>query len=123
MLTVTTDKTHYRLGEPVQITLTLTNRSDQQVVCYFNTAQRYDIVVSQAGREVWRWSNDRSFAQVTGSLTLSPGQSVEYTERWNGQDNQGTPVTPGTYTITAQITSIGRSAHFAQEDDRSSPLH
>ncbi|ARU63638.1 hypothetical protein CBW65_23430 [Tumebacillus avium] len=105
MLTVTTNKSTYAVGEAVQITLTLTNTTSSTQTYNFNTSQRYDIVVQKGGREVWRWSNGQFFLQVLGTLTLQPGESVTYTETWDQTNNNGNQVAAGTYTIVGSITS------------------
>ena len=99
MLTVTTDKLNYVVGETVVITLTLTNDTNTVQTYEFGTSQRYDVIIRRGGREIWRWSDGRVFAQMLGSETLQPGESRVYTVDWN-QTN-----TAGTCTVVGQITS------------------
>lgn len=96
-------------GQPIEMTLTLINCDLEPVTRSFKDAQRYDFMVSdEGGAEVWRWSADQAFAQVTGEETFQPGQKVTYSETWDQTDNEGQSVPPGTYQVTAM--SSGCSA-------------
>ena len=77
------DKPVYRPGETVHLSLRKTNLSNQTITLNYNTSQRYDFKLTfPSGRTLWRWSDDKSFTQVLGTLSLSPGQSVRYEERF-----------------------------------------
>ena len=42
-------------------------------------------MVDAEGQEVWRWSNERIFAQVLGQETLGPGlEEILYTATYAG---------------------------------------
>ena len=99
-LTLTTDKPAYRAGEPIELTLTVTNRSTEPRVLEFSSSQRYDFeIADSAGAVVWQWSADRMFAQMMGTERLAPGASQEYRERFLGQ------LAPGLYRVTGRITA------------------
>lgn len=105
MLTVTTNKTNYAVGETVVITLTLTNNTGTAQTYDFGSSQRYDVIIRRGGNKVWQWSDGRAFLQVIGSETLQPGESRTYTVNWNQTNTAGNQVPTGTYTIVGQITS------------------
>jgi len=93
-------KAGYVVGEPVELTLTVTNWGGEAVAYRFNDAQRYDFVVMREnGTVVWRWSHDKAFAQALGTLTLPPGESRIYRERWDQKNNNGQAVVPGRYVV------------------------
>src|SRR5437867_7418025 len=70
-------KASYVVSEPVELTLTVTNWGVGTVAYRFSDAQRYDFVVMREnGTVVWRWSHDKAFAQVLGTLTLPRGDLV-----------------------------------------------
>lgn len=70
---LTADKATYAPGEPIMLTLRVVNGTSKPVRLSFRTAQRFDLVVEDgSGREVWRWSAGRLFAQVLGEETLAP---------------------------------------------------
>jgi hypothetical protein len=69
-------------GSDLQLTLRVTNASEQPVALTFPSAQTHDFVVRQRGAELWRWSADRMFAAVITSRLLAPGETAEFIERW-----------------------------------------
>lgn len=95
-LTVNTDKANYASGEPVVITLKVFNFTQEKVTFHFRNAQRFDFFIeSEEGKELWRWSDGRMFAQVLGEETLAPGrEEITYTASYKGK------LEPGTYKIT-----------------------
>lgn len=73
-LLVTTDKNTYAPGEPILVTLRITNRAPQPKTLRFRTAQRYDVVIEDVQKhQTWRWSEGQLFGQVLGEETLEPG--------------------------------------------------
>jgi len=96
-----TNKSVYRQGEDVVITLVKTNVTSRNITLRYRTSQRYDFVAkrSQDQREIWRWSRGRSFAQVASDVTLGPGSSQTFRVTWNQKNNRGQQVAPGTITI------------------------
>ncbi|MDD3654155.1 MAG: BsuPI-related putative proteinase inhibitor [Desulfotomaculaceae bacterium] len=101
LYTLSTNKSVYRQGENVIITLVKTNVSSRNVNLSYRTTQRFDFVArSRANqREVWRWSRGRSFAQVTSNIRLDPGERQTFRVVWDQDDNRGEQVAPGSYTI------------------------
>ncbi|MDR5684060.1 MAG: BsuPI-related putative proteinase inhibitor [Armatimonadota bacterium] len=102
MLTVelAANKEAYAVGEPVELTLTLSNRGTGPLVFQFNDGQRYDFVATgEDGTVVWVWSRDKAFIQVLGTLTITPGESRVYRDRWDQKDDRGVQVRPGRYVI------------------------
>ncbi len=70
---LTADKPGYAAGKPITFTLRVVNGSSRTVRLSFRTAQRFELVMEDGqGREVWRWSAGRLFAQVLGEETLGP---------------------------------------------------
>ncbi|HET8712469.1 MAG TPA: BsuPI-related putative proteinase inhibitor [Gemmatimonadales bacterium] len=100
---LTTDKSVYRSGEPIEVTVKVTNRSNRDTALQFASSQRYDFqIIDPTGATQWTWSADRTFMQVLGSEGLRGGQSIEYREQ--------IPATlaPGRYQVTGMITTMGR---------------
>jgi hypothetical protein len=76
-LVLKADKESYGQGEPIKLTIHVMNRRTEPVTLRFLSAQRYDVAVkSLEGREIWRWSNGRMFAQVIGDETFQAGTRV-----------------------------------------------
>ena len=104
LLTVETDKTTYRPGEPIAVQLKVNNRSSRDTTLAFSSGQRYDVQIADAaGETAWTWSADRAFMQALGSERLPADGALEYGEQFTGQ------LAPGNYTVTGYITTTGRA--------------
>jgi len=95
------NKVAYTVGEPVEITLTLSNPAMSVAKFQFPTGQMYDFIVSRDGQFVWQWSLGRAFTQAFTALILAPRESKVFTERWDQRDARGRTVPPGEYEIVA----------------------
>jgi hypothetical protein len=116
-LKVKTDKKTYRTKEPIKMTLTAVNTSKSPVSLNFATGQRYDFFLrngkSTAGKPFWKWSLSRLFTQMIDTIALEPGKSLTYTTTYKPGDKSGDgrplpSLAPGTYTVTAALTVMGR---------------
>jgi len=95
------NKVAYTVGEPVEITLTLSNPAMSVAKFQFPTGQMYDFIVSRDGQFVWQWSLGRAFTQAFTALILAPREAKVFTERWDQRDARGRTVPPGEYEIVA----------------------
>ncbi len=90
---VTTDRAVYEVGEPVRMTFTATNETDQPV-SFAPDDEAMDFTVSSGGKTIW----DEDYGQITLPLavveTLAPGQSFTLTATWDGTPNEGPATTP-----------------------------
>jgi hypothetical protein len=87
-------------GEPISMTLSLTNCGDKEVRLFYPDSQRYEFIVKdERAEEVWRWSQDENFTQAEGEETIEQGEDVTYTEVWDQRDQDGKRVSPGSYQI------------------------
>lgn len=101
-LTLQTDQSTYRSGEPITLVLILDNRSNLTTTLRFSSGQRYDFQIAGAsGATAWTWSADQVFIQSLGSESLAPDGTLEYREQFTGQ------LAPGEYTVTGSITALG----------------
>jgi hypothetical protein len=97
---VRTDRAEYAAGEPIGLTLTVTNQGEAPVVFAFSSGQRYDFVVlSASGDTVWQWSAGMGFVQMLGGERVEPGAALEYREEFRGA------LTPGAYTVLGTLTA------------------
>ncbi len=95
-----TDRSRYRRGEPVNITLFKVNVSGAPITLFYTTTQRFEFEAVRAdGTVVWRWSAGRVFAPVTATVTLQPGQSQVFRATWDQRNLRGVLVVPQTITI------------------------
>jgi flagellar hook assembly protein FlgD len=98
---LTTFGAFFDQGEPIRLAMTVAVRDPMTL--YYRTSQRYDLAVTNSeGQEVWRWSRDRTFAQVTEEVPLGANGMLSFTETWDQQDNDGRQVPLGNYRIVAE---------------------
>jgi Intracellular proteinase inhibitor len=100
-------------GDTVRLTLQVTNPSAAPVSFTFPSGQSYDFAVRPAGggAEAWRWSEQMGFTQAVRTVTLAPGETWTFGERWTPP-----PGTRGEFTAVARLTSsdhpVERTATF-----------
>ena len=88
-----------------QVRLTIAVAASEPGTLYYRTTQRYDITITDSeDKEVWRWSKDKSFDEVPEEVSINAGGSLTFGELWDQRDNEGQPVPPGNYRITAIST-------------------
>ena len=99
---LTANKATYAPGEPITLTLQVLNGTLKPVRLSFRTAQRFDLVMEDGqGREVWRWSAGRLFAQVLGEETLGPSGG-EFVAQATAEGK----FPSGTYTVRGIIPAL-----------------
>ena len=99
-------------ADSVRFVLLVTNADQAPLALEFATAQRYDFAVRDGGREVWRWSAGRGFAQVLGSEALAPGETRTYAERWRPPAGLSGRTLTAVGTLTTRTGRVERTARF-----------
>jgi len=94
-------------GDSVRFSLQVTNASQQPVRLAFSTTQLFEFVVEDQGEELWRWSDDRMFAQALQELTLAAGETRAFETTWQP------PVQRGELTVRAWL--VGRPYRVEQQ--------
>ena len=94
-----------RRGEPVPVTLRLTNTSQQPVTAYLmGRPTAFDIEIADAaGRIIWRRLARQTVAAILGVRTLGPGESLSFEESWAQRDQAGRQVPSGAYAVTGAL--------------------
>lgn len=108
LFSIETDKDEYASGEEVRIQLRVENNGDKPVSLTFPTSQRYDIIITKDGTEVWRWAYEKVFAMSITVLKMNPGEALSFEERWRQRDNEGNDAGPGDYNIKGVLKVKGR---------------
>src|SRR5262249_36810427 len=120
--TLTTDRSTYQFGQPVQIRFTRTNTSDEPIP--FSLDGAADLFqVSQDGQIVWQSSQGPPyvFRAVDYPLILQPGQSWTRTVTWDGWTNGAAAFwspaataesTTGSFVVTSELDSAALPASF-----------
>jgi uncharacterized protein (DUF58 family) len=98
-----------RAGEPVPVTLSVTNRGTAPLTLYLKGRPiAFDIVVRRKGGEiVWRRLHGATIAMVLRVETVPPGDSLRLEDTWPQQTQAGAPVEPGDYTVTGELPTDG----------------
>ena len=105
-LSMTLEKTVYRLGEPISIPLTISNISNQTITFGMSYWNDYDFHVYNDTNDIYWYSiNEASGAipNVIWLVTLNPGDSTSWTLVWQQTDFSSQPVSPGTYYIVGVV--------------------
>lgn len=80
---LTTDRHTYRPGDSVRMRMQVTNPTAEAQVLHFSSSQQYDFAVYNPDGEVlWKWSQDKAFAQMLTQRALAPGESYAVTAEW-----------------------------------------
>lgn len=96
-LSLTTSKSIYTTGEPVKVTLTVTNITRHPVTLSFVSSKQYDFIIKQGDNEIWRWSDGKMFAMALTSLTFGPQESRNFQVTWDQTDHAGHKIPSGFY--------------------------
>jgi len=94
-----------RIGEPVPITLRLTNTNDRPVELHLQGRQiAFNIIVAREdGTVVWRRLEGEVVLGILQIRTLAPGEVLELTDVWRQRSKSGRPVEPGVYAIQGAL--------------------
>ena len=104
-LSVTTNHPTYRKGDPVRMSVSLQNIS-QDPVNLASTANAGGFTVFEGTTAVWH-------SPHIARRKVEPGRSVKLTAVWNGRaDRAGVTIAPGTYTIEADQGGDSGSTTF-----------
>lgn len=96
-------------SDSVTFRFDVTNDGTDPVVVEFRSAKHADVVVSEDGDEVWRWSDGQLFAQMLQPATFDPGHTESYEFEWADPD-------PGAYEAVATLNAtqdVRASASFS----------
>lgn len=92
-------------GKRVEFLYEYSNLGGRPITLSFNTGQTVELVVEQAGREIWRFSRKGVFTQQLIAFRLGAGESKAWRLAWDGRDMNGRPVPPGRYTARLSLES------------------
>jgi len=112
-LTMTLDKTTFQLGEPVNISLTMTNVSNRTVkLNIMHLGHRFDFRIYNITHEdIYQWNRGHGCAMVD-EVILEPDESLSRNLQWEQICNnyrivpRDQLVVPGTYYIVGQTGPV-----------------
>ncbi|HEX3233082.1 MAG TPA: BsuPI-related putative proteinase inhibitor [Gemmatimonadales bacterium] len=96
---------HVRAGEPVPVTLSVTNSGASPVTLYLKgRPTAFDIIVRRkGGAVVWRRLRGATLVMVLRVETVPAGGSLLFEDVWHQETQAGAPVEPGDYTVTGEL--------------------
>jgi hypothetical protein len=94
-----------RAGEPVPVTLRLTNTGREPLTIYLQGRPiAFDVTVRRPdGTIVWRRLEGEVVSAILAVRQLEPGASLEFEEVWRQVSNAGEAVPPGDYRVTGVL--------------------
>lgn len=97
-----------RAGEPVHITIRLTNKTERALQLASRTGERtFDVTVSRAdGTIVWRRLHEGTVPDGQAERALEPAESLVFEALWDGRA-AGRPAAPGHYLVTGALLIEG----------------
>jgi Intracellular proteinase inhibitor len=91
-------------GQPVTVTLRISNPGDRPMELYLQGRPiAFDLVVQRGSEVVWRRLEGAVVSAILQVRTLAPGEMLELTETWDQKDGSGQPVEPGDYTVAGSV--------------------
>jgi hypothetical protein len=105
--TLVTNKKVYGVGEEIEMTIVLQNKSDESLDLTFTSGQTYDFVIKKMpeDKEIWRWSEGMFFTEAIWTMVLDSTERKTFVVKWDQKDIDSKSVEPGTYKIEAFFTS------------------
>jgi hypothetical protein len=102
-VSLSTDKAVYRSGEPIAMTLTVSNHSPETRL-EFSSTQRFDFAIRDGkDGQIWRWSADQMFGQMLGTEVLGPARpQIVYRAAFTGN------LLPGFYRVESTLVAKER---------------
>lgn len=94
----------YQTNEELKLLINLKNNSQEKIQLNFSSAQIYEIVVKSWQNEIiYRWSEDKVFAQVLKEVSIAPGEQKTY------EDNIDLSIFKvGVYFLEVEIKSLDK---------------
>jgi hypothetical protein len=107
-MTTHTDKTTYKIGEPVQIDVAVSNRTSNAQRVNITSGMACDVFISdEAGNPVWNYGANLRFIRVLGDVEWQRGETKNYSMTWNGvalpRETTATTLEPGRYRVQAVL--------------------
>jgi hypothetical protein len=114
-----------RGGDPVPVSLRLTNVTDRVLTVYLQgRPTAFDIVVrGEDGAVLWQRLEGQAITAILGVRTLEPHSTVTFEDVWPQRDQAGRSVPPGDYTLVGRLLTDGDSLTTRPTTVRVQPSH
>jgi hypothetical protein len=103
-VSLSADKAVYKSGEPIALTLSVSNHTGHEIRLEFGSAQRFDFAIRDTkGGQIWRWSEGQMFGQMLGTETFGSAQpQITYTALFTGN------LAAGSYRLEGAVVARDR---------------
>jgi hypothetical protein len=106
-ITATTDKSTYKIGEPVKINVAIANRAKKATQVDIKWGLPSDVLITDAaGQPVWNYGANIRFVRMLGLTTWNKNETKAYSQTWNGvalPRETETALEPGRYQVQAVL--------------------
>jgi len=104
-----------RTGEPVPLTIRVTNRGAAPATLYLRGRPiAFDLIVTDArGKVVWRRLQGAITSMVLQVRVLEPGDTLTLEDTWQQRTNAGSPVPAGVYHLKGQLLTDAKPLETA----------
>lgn len=106
LVSVSVDKSIYLAGEAIGIRLVLVNPTSMEVSIVFGSSYWIDCEILSGNDILYRWSEDKAFAQAYWTLTMTPLEVREYSFVHTDSDYS---LSPGVYAIRGWAGGCGEN--------------
>lgn len=97
-------------------TLSFTNKGEEPAELTFSSGQTFEVVVKDTtGKEVYRYSIDKSFIQALQTVTVEPGDTLTYEDQWD-YTIAGERVPAGEYKVVGTIIPMEINGHQIEDE-------
>lgn len=105
-----TNKSSYKVGEEVQIDVSVANRLARENHVRFDSGLDCDVFISnEAGQPIWNYGANIRFIRALGEVGWQKGETKNYMRTWNGTPqpfgDQAPQLAPGRYRVQVVIQS------------------
>ncbi|MFQ6129310.1 MAG: BsuPI-related putative proteinase inhibitor [Candidatus Hadarchaeaceae archaeon] len=117
-LRISVQKTEFRRGENIDMTLAVKNHRNENVTFEFSNGHQFDFVVYDKNFEVvCTWSDDKAFIQALTGFALEPGESRNWVWNWdqmvyNDDTGEYSPIGLGTYHLRGILVGYMKTPHI-----------
>lgn len=104
-VTITPESNEIVAGSIATFTITLKNKSRDNIQINYPTGQQWDLVIYDTQRQIFRWSNGFTWHASPHYIPLKPGEERSEKLSWVSVNKWGQPLLQGTYRCVGVVTS------------------
>lgn len=103
-VTITPEQSEFVAGSIATFTVTLRNKSKENIKIDYPTGQQWDMAIFYHGSQIFRWSNGYTWQKAPHYIPLRPGESRSQQLSWTSVNIHGQPLEQGEYSCVGVVT-------------------